>query len=108
MDVIARAWLDGYTVEKEPKYTVKFKLRNNTYAMMIQVHILIQVLELIFTKSDLEKLDLAGCSIAKAWKLRRWKMNKRELIEHINNTLFDNLKDTFYRTYIFDHRKRKR
>ena len=22
-------------------------------------------------------------------------MNKRELIEHINNTLFDNLKDTF-------------
>ena len=28
-------------------------------------------------------------------------MNKRELIEHINNTLFDNLKDTFfYRTYM--------
>lgn len=24
------------------------------------------------------------------------KMNKRELIEHINNTLFDNLKDTFF------------
>lgn len=23
-------------------------------------------------------------------------MNKRELIEHINNTLFDNLKDTFF------------
>lgn len=23
-------------------------------------------------------------------------MNKRELIEHINNTLFDNLKDTLF------------
>lgn len=25
MDLFARAWLDGYTVEKEPKYTVKLK-----------------------------------------------------------------------------------
>lgn len=25
MDVFARAWLDGYEVEKEPKYTVKVK-----------------------------------------------------------------------------------
>lgn len=25
VDVFARAWLDGYEVEKEPKYTVKFK-----------------------------------------------------------------------------------
>lgn len=25
MDLFARAWIDGYTVEKEPKYTVKLK-----------------------------------------------------------------------------------
>lgn len=25
MNLVARAWLDGYTVEKEPKYTVKIK-----------------------------------------------------------------------------------
>lgn len=35
-------------------------------------------------------------------------MNKRELIEHINTTLFDNLRYIVHRTYIFDHRKRKR
>ena len=27
-DIYARAWLDGYTVEKEPKYTVKIKSVN--------------------------------------------------------------------------------
>ena len=32
-DLFARAWLDGYEVEKEPKYKVKFKgvLKNNNY-----------------------------------------------------------------------------
>ncbi|QBX16291.1 DUF1642 domain-containing protein [Streptococcus gordonii] len=32
-DTFARAWLDGYEVEKEPKYKVKFKgiLKNNNY-----------------------------------------------------------------------------
>nr|DAW75245.1 MAG TPA: Protein of unknown function (DUF1642) [Caudoviricetes sp.] len=29
-------------------------------------------------------------------RLRRCKVNKRELIEHIDNTLFDNLKDTLF------------
>ena len=28
MELFARAWLDGYEVEEEPKYTVKFKATN--------------------------------------------------------------------------------
>lgn len=28
IDILARAWLDGYEVEKEPKYTVKIKAVN--------------------------------------------------------------------------------
>lgn len=45
IETFVRAWLDGYEVEKEPKYTVKFKATKQYLSN--------------FTKSDLEKLGLA-------------------------------------------------
>lgn len=58
VDVFARAWLDGYTVEKEPKYTVKFKatkqyLSNDEIGLHFDPSFRSN-----FTKSDLEKLGL--------------------------------------------------
>ena len=57
-DIYARAWLDGYTVEKEPKYTVKFKatkqyLSNDELGIHFDPSFRSN-----FTKSDLEKLGL--------------------------------------------------
>lgn len=57
-ELFARAWLDGYTVEKEPKYTVKFKatkeyLCNDDIGPHFDPSFRSN-----FTKSDLEKLDL--------------------------------------------------
>lgn len=57
-DKIARAWLDGYEVEKEPKYTVKFKatkqyLSNDEIGLHFDPSFRSN-----FTKSDLEKLGL--------------------------------------------------
>lgn len=59
VDVFARAWLDGYEVEKEPKYTVKFKatkqyLSNDELGPHFDPSFRSN-----FTKSDLEKLGLA-------------------------------------------------
>jgi len=59
MDTFARAWLDGYEVEKEPKYTVKFKatkqyLSNDELGPHFDPSFRSN-----FTKSDLEKLGLA-------------------------------------------------
>ena len=59
MDLFARAWLDGYTVEKEPKYTVKFKatkqyLSNDELGPHFDPSFRSN-----FRKSDLEKLGLA-------------------------------------------------
>lgn len=34
IDILARAWLDGYEVEKEPKYIVKFKGFNPRYIIL--------------------------------------------------------------------------
>ena len=58
VDVFARAWLDGYTVDKEKKYTVKFKatkeyLCNDDIGPHFDPNFRSN-----FTKSDLEKLDL--------------------------------------------------
>ena len=57
-ETFARAVLDGYTVEKEPKYTVKFKstkqyLCNDDLGPHFDPSFRTN-----FTKSDLEKLDL--------------------------------------------------
>ena len=56
MELFARAWLDGYTVEKEPKYTVKCKttkqyLSNDELGPHFDPSFRSN-----FTKSDLEKL----------------------------------------------------
>lgn len=58
-NLFARAWLDGYEVEKEPKYTVKFKatkqyLSNDELGPHFDPSFRSN-----FTKSDLEKLGLA-------------------------------------------------
>ena len=58
-NTFARAWLDGYTVEEEPKYTVKFKatkqyLSNDELGPHFDPSFRSN-----FTKSDLEKLGLA-------------------------------------------------
>jgi hypothetical protein len=59
MDILARAWLDGYEVEKEPKYTVKFKATNQYLCDDdgIGLHIS-PSFRSNFRKSDLEKLSL--------------------------------------------------
>ena len=58
-DAFARAWLDGYEVEKEPKYTVKFKATNQYLCDDdgIGLHIS-PSFRSNFRKSDLEKLSL--------------------------------------------------
>lgn len=58
IETFARAWLDGYEVEKEPKYTVKCKttkqyLSNDELGPHFDPSF-----KSNFTKSDLEKLDL--------------------------------------------------
>lgn len=58
-DLVARAWLDGYEVDKEPKYTVKFKatkqyLSNDELGPHFDPSFRSN-----FTKSDIEKLGLS-------------------------------------------------
>ena len=59
METFARAWIDGYEVEKEPKYTVKFKATNQYLCDDdgIGLHISPNFRS-NFRKSDLEKLSL--------------------------------------------------
>ena len=59
METFARAWLDGYEVKKEPKYTVKFKATNQYLCDDdgIGLHIS-PSFRSNFRKSDLEKLSL--------------------------------------------------
>lgn len=58
-ETFACAWLDGYEVEKEPKYTVKFKATNQYLCDDdgIGLHIS-PSFRSNFRKSDLEKLSL--------------------------------------------------
>ena len=59
IELFARAWLDGYKVEEEPKYTVKFKATNQYLCDDdgIGLHIS-PSFRSNFRKSDLEKLSL--------------------------------------------------
>ena len=57
-ETFARAWLDGYEVEKEPKYTVKVKATKQ-YLSNDEIGIHFDPsFRSNFTKSDLEKLGL--------------------------------------------------
>ena len=57
-NIFARAWLDGYEVEKEPKYTVKCKATKQ-YLSNDEIGIHFDPsFRSNFTKSDLEKLGL--------------------------------------------------
>ena len=59
MELFARAWLDGYEVEKEPKYTVKFKATNQYLCDDNDIGLHISPsFRSNFRKSDLEKLSL--------------------------------------------------
>ena len=58
MELFARAWLDGYEVDKEPKYTVKFKATKQ-YLSNDEIGIHFDPsFRSNFRKSDLEKLGL--------------------------------------------------
>lgn len=58
MELFARAWLDGYEVDKEPKYTVKCKATKQ-YLSNDEIGINFDPsFRSNFTKSDLEKLGL--------------------------------------------------
>lgn len=59
IETFVRAWLDGYEVDKEPKYTVKFKATEQ-YLSNDEIGIHFDPsFRSNFTKSDLEKLGLA-------------------------------------------------
>lgn len=58
IELFARAWIDGYTVEKEPKYTVKFKATKQYLCNDDLGPHFHPSFRTNFTKSDLEKLDL--------------------------------------------------
>ena len=57
-DTFARAWANDYTVEKEPKYTVKFKATKQYLCNDDLGPHFDPSFRTNFTKSDLEKLDL--------------------------------------------------
>lgn len=58
-DVFARAWLYGYEVEKEPKYTVKIKATKHYFAKYGNGRIYFSLkYESAFTKIELEKANL--------------------------------------------------
>ena len=59
MEIFARAWLDGYEVEKEPKYTVKIKATKHYFAKDGNGRIYFSLkYESAFTKIELEKANL--------------------------------------------------
>lgn len=59
METFARAWIDGYEVEKEPKYTVKFKATKHYFAKDGNGRIYFSLkYESAFTKIELEKVNL--------------------------------------------------
>lgn len=57
-DTFARAWTNDYTVEKEPKYTVKFKVTKQYLSNDETGPHFDPSFRSNFTKSDLEKLGL--------------------------------------------------
>lgn len=80
-ETFARAWLDGYTVEKEPKYTVKIKgkIEENllVYGWGIKRYFFARTCNDSskrgeHTRKELEEDVLAGYSIVRGLRLRRW------------------------------------
>lgn len=59
VEIFAEAWVNGYEVEKEPKYTVKFKATKQYLSNDELGPHLDPSFRSNFTKSDLEKLGLA-------------------------------------------------
>lgn len=59
IETFVRAWIDGYTIEKEPKYTVKFKATKQYLSSDELGPHFDPSFRSNFTKSDLEKLGLA-------------------------------------------------
>lgn len=58
-DLFVRAWIDGYEVEKEPKYTVKIKATKHYFAKDGNGRIYFSLkYESAFTKIELEKANL--------------------------------------------------
>lgn len=76
-ELFARAWLDGYEVEQEKRYTVKLKNTDDylvkTAANGYRFYNNIYTQNRKHTKEEIEKVVLAGCLIVKVLKLRRWK-----------------------------------
>ena len=80
-EVFARAWLFGYEVEKEPKYSVKVKgagnmsflnhdlqsdswsINNGDNGKFFKTH---------HTRKELEDADFGWCLIVRGLRLRRW------------------------------------
>lgn len=59
IETFARAWLDGYEVEEEPKYTVKIKATKHYFAKDGNGRIYFSLkYESAFTKIELEKANL--------------------------------------------------
>lgn len=59
IETFARAWLDGYEVEEEPKYTVKIKATKHYFAKDGNERIYFSLkYESAFTKIELEKVNL--------------------------------------------------
>ena len=59
MELFARAWLDGYEVEEESKYTVKIKATKHFFAKDGNGRIYFSLkYESAFTKIELEKVNL--------------------------------------------------
>lgn len=63
IELFARAWIDGYTVEKEPKYTVKIKSVNQYLVRNTDedfLGFLQSRLKSKFTRKELEEAGLSG------------------------------------------------
>ena len=81
-DLVARAWLDGYTVEKEKRYYVRFKGMESDdfnylnfikfqHAWVLSSIKLDKKFRTEHTKNSLKKRVLAGCFIVKGLRSRR-------------------------------------
>ena len=74
-ELFARAWLDGYEVEKEKRYLVKMK--GKMVVIGISAIRTRMVLQSTFTPAkSLKMLGSAGCLIVKGLRSRRWKNDR--------------------------------
>lgn len=68
-NLFARAWLDGYEVEKEKRYKVVMPNVSSSGGVLTKG-------ELTPAKNS-KKLVSAGFSLARVWRLRRWKNDSK-------------------------------